>query len=100
MADLQKTTFAQDFPIAVRFGEKAVRDTYDRAFKEWHTNVRYITALTVILNHLIWYFYDKSGGNQDDPMAKLFNELWRKCDDWCCENLKGDDLAYFYRVTD
>ena len=90
-----KTTFWDDFSIAERFGEKAIRDTYKRAFNEWKSNTEYITELTLILNWKIWRYNEK-----DEALAKLYNELWEKTDAWCSENLKGDDLAYFYRTLD
>ena len=32
------TSFWEDFSIADKFGIKAVKDTYNRAFKEWKCN--------------------------------------------------------------
>ena len=46
-----KTTFWDDFTIAEAYGESAVKDTYNRAFKEWKTNVEYITEFVMVLNH-------------------------------------------------
>ena len=39
MPDFDYKGFMQDFMIADRFGEAAVRDTYKRAFREWKDNV-------------------------------------------------------------
>ena len=90
-----KTTFFQDFSIADRFGLSAVEDTYKRAFEEWKSNVVYITELVIVLNHKIWQHYQKN-----DDLAKLYNKLWMECDEWCANNLKGDDIKYYYRTTD
>jgi hypothetical protein len=90
-----KTTFYQDFSIADRFGAGAVRDTYERAFGEWKNNVEYVTELTMALN---WKIFEHYGHN--DELAELYDELWKKTDKWCVENLKGEDLSYFYRTTD
>ena len=38
----ESTTFWTDFSIADRFGIKAVKDTFERAFKEWKSNARYL----------------------------------------------------------
>jgi hypothetical protein len=91
-----KTTFRQDFTIADKFGINAIKDTFNRAFKEWKHNVEYITEFTIILNWKLWEHYDK--GNLD--YAKLYEKLWLKADNWCFENLKGDDLKYFITVRD
>lgn len=49
----------------------------------------------MVLNHKIWQYYEK---NSD--IADLYNSLWEKADQYALENLKGDELNYFIRVTD
>lgn len=90
------STFPSDFTIADKFGEKGIRDTFNRAFNEWKSNYVYLTELVISLNWKIWEHYEK--GNQE--IAKVYNELWEKADNYACENLKGEELSFFYRVTD
>jgi hypothetical protein len=90
------TTFYKDFSIAEKFGTQAIIDTFDRAFVEWHKDYKYLTELVMVLNWKIWEHYEK--GNQE--IAKVYNELWEKADNYACENLKGEELSFFYRVTD
>lgn len=90
------TTFWMDFSIADRFGIAAVKDTYRRAFKEWKSNVKYLTELVMVLNHKIWQHYE--AGHED--LAEVYNTLWMTADNWAVENLKGEDLTYYYTVTD
>jgi hypothetical protein len=90
-----KTTFWSDFSIADAFGNNAIKDTYKRAFEEWKENVEYLTELVMVLNWKIWQFYEKQ-----PSLAEIYNALWMKADAYACQNLKGDDLAYFYRTTD
>lgn len=90
-----KTTFFNDFTIADAFGIEAVKDTYKRAFAEWKDNVEYITELTIVLNHKIWQHCETN-----EPLARVYDKLWRELDTWCCKNLKGKDLEYFYQTTD
>ena len=90
-----KTTFWQDFSIADVFGEDAIKDTYNRAFNEWKSNVEYLTELVLILNWKIWFWHEK-----DEERAKLYDKLWKEADQWCMDNLKDDDLAYYLRTTD
>lgn len=91
-----KTTFWQDFHIADHFGERAIRDTFKRAFEEWKSNVEYLTELVMVLNWKLWQHYDR--GNE--RFAKVYDELWRKADHYAVKNLKGKDLTYFLEVTD
>lgn len=90
-----KTTFWEDFSIADRFGVDAIKDTYNRSFDSWKDNVVYITELALVLNHKIWYWYEKN-----DELSRLYNDLWIELNDWCLDNLKGKDAEYYYKVTD
>lgn len=90
------TTFAMDFTIADVFGIDAVKDTFERAFAEWKGDYRYLTELVMVLNWKIWEHYEK--GNE--PLARIYNDLWLKADSYAWENLKGEELDYFFRTTD
>ena len=90
-----KTTFWTDFSVADKFGVEAIVDTFNRAFDEWHTNHVYLTELVMVLNHKIWQWYEKN-----DTIARVYNKLWRKADEWAQENLHSEELNYFYDVTD
>ena len=90
-----KTTFWEDFSIADRFGITAIKDTYKRAFEEWKSDYIYLTELVMVMNHKIWQWYER-----DEDKANLYNDLWEQTDAYACENLKGDELRYFYETTD
>lgn len=90
-----KTTFWEDFSIADVFGIDAVKDTYNRAFKGWKDNYEYLTELVMVLNWKIWQHYEKN-----EPLARVYNDLWQQADLYAVENLKGEELEYFYRTTD
>lgn len=85
-----------DFTIADRFGKSAVLDTYKRAFNEWKENYEYLTELVMVLNHKIWQWWES--GNK--AMAAVYDKLWREADEYAVNNLKDDELTYFYKVTD
>lgn len=90
-----KTTFYSDFSIADYFGVKAVKDTYKRAFNEWKHNYAYLTELVMVLNWKIWEHYENNVN-----LVKIYNELWQEADEYACNNLKGEELSYFYHTTD
>ena len=89
------STFWKDFSIADAFGTDAVSDTFKRVFTEWHSDYKMFTELVLVLNHKIWYWHEKNF-----KLAKLYNLLWERMDLWAQENLKGNELDYYYRTTD
>ena len=89
------TTFYQDFSIADAFGVSAIKDTYNRAFKEWKSDYKYLTELIMVLN---WKIFEHHKRN--DEYADLYQDLWDKSDEWACENLDGEALDYYLRTTD
>lgn len=89
------TTFWEDFSIADAFGAEAVQDTFDRAFSEWKSQYKYLTEMTIVLNHKIGLWYGKN-----DELFKLYDKLWKQADQYACNTLQGEELSYYYRVTD
>lgn len=89
------TTFMRDFDIADMCGEKAIKDTFKRAFDEWKENYVFLTELVISLNLHIWKWYEKN-----EAIARLYNDLWEQADAYACGNLKGEELSFFYKVTD
>ena len=87
--------FMSDFRIADRFGADAIRDTFNRAFREWKTNVRYFASLVMTLNHQIWNWYGKN-----DDYGRLYDELWHKADEWGCSHFTGEDAEYYFNFLD
>ena len=96
MEGLVSNTFWMDFTIADRCGVNAIKDTFNRAFKEWKGDYQMLTALVVTLNHKIWEHYE----HHNDDLAKLYDSLWRQAEDYALTNLKDDELQYYYDVTD
>ena len=90
-----KTTFYTDFSIADNFGLSAIEDTYKRCFHNWKSDVVYLTELVMALNWKIWEHF-----NHNDDYANLYQKLYEKADRYARDNLKGDDLMYYYRTTD
>ena len=92
---IPQTTFWDDFTIAEAFGLDAIRDTYDKAFNEWKTNHIYLTELAMVLNWKCWHWVHYS-----DEISLLYSELFYKTDDYAWDNLKGEELEYYYHITD
>lgn len=90
------TTFYEDFSIADNFGLAAIKDTYMRGFETAKfMGYKELTEFVMALNWKIWEHH-----GHNDVFAKLYNDLWVKADLYAAKNLKGEELAYFYRTTD
>ena len=89
-------TWVIDFKIANTFGENSVKDTYNRAFKEWKDNVVAMKELTFCLNSMSWEFY--YSGNEN--MMKLYANLYQECYDKCLDHFKGDELHEYLEFLD
>ena len=89
------TIFWSDFSMAEQFGIEAVKGTYKRAFEEWNGDYKFLTEVVRVLNHKIWQWYEKN-----DELARVYNALWEEADNYGCENLKGEELDYFYETLD
>lgn len=90
-----KTTFWQDFSIADAFGIEAVKDTYKQAFKAWKSDYIYLTELILVLNHKVWQHHEFN-----EPLARVYNDLWIEADIYAYENLQGEELTYYFEMTD
>lgn len=90
------TTFWQDFSIADRFGPSAVRDTFDRAFREWRSDYLYLTDLVAVLNHKMWQHH--AAGHE--VMTSLYQRLYCEAESYGSDHLRGEELEYFWRVLD
>ena len=91
----QITTFYMDFGLAEPFGKSAILDTYKRGLEYAKTDYKVLTELVMVLNWKIWEHYENN-----NKLAEIYNDLWRKADNYAMNNLKGDELKYFFRTTD
>lgn len=87
------TTYWDDFSIAECFGKNAILDTYKRAL--YNKDYKMLTELCMVLNHKIWFLYETN-----EALARVYDELWKKCDNYLMKNLKGQELEYYIRTTD
>ena len=99
------TTFWDDFTIAdsLKHGQiAAIKDTYKRAFGEWKTDYKYLTELVMVLNHKIWQWYDgeKWENGKSTDIARVYSKLWEEARDYAETHLTGEEMDYYWRITD
>lgn len=91
-----ESTFYADFSVADVYGEKAIQDTFNRAFNGWKSNCKMFTELTAMLNHKLWYWHDCG----ITEYGELYDKLWKKADAYGCDTFKGEEAQYWFAVLD
>lgn len=97
--DRESTTFYNDFKIAEPFGLGAVKDTFNRAFKEWSRNAKYLVELTAVVNHLCWEHYRK--GNEE--LSEYYGNCYHKGYDAMFDSsspFTKEEMAFMFKVID
>jgi len=92
----RKTTFFADLSIAECYGVKGVKDTYRQVMRSWGKNLDFMCEWVVCLNQKIWQHHDTN----NYILAKVYDELWRKADDYCRNHFKGEELSKYYAYID
>lgn len=91
-----QTTFYEDFSIADRFGISAIKGTYRNGLKTAKSiGYKYLTEFVMALN---WKIYEHYKSNP--ILASVYNDLWEAAEEIARTTLQGDELMYYYRVTD
>lgn len=90
-----ETTFFMDFHIAEVFGTEAVKDTFNRAFQAYKNNYIYLTELAIVMSNqsIVWYEKNKE-------LSKLYTDYYYMVDEYCLTNLKGEELNFYFKITD
>lgn len=88
------TTFKEDFKIAEAFGQSAIKETYKRA-KTLLDDVVYLTELSLTMNNRLWAL-----AQVNEPMARLYEDLWYETKNIAAKLKTKEDKNYFYKMTD
>ena len=91
----RKTTFFSDISMAEWYGESAILDTYNNVMNVWKDDINFMCEWVIALNQKIWQHH-----KSNPKLAELYDILWRKADNFCCENFKGEELTIYYNYTD
>lgn len=107
-----KYTFYHDFSIAdfceVYLRDRnAVKKTYNAVVSSWGKNIKAMTEIAMVLNHKSWAFssnvdsqYLGISKERGLEFSQLYVDLYYKADEFIRKNFKGEDLSYYYMVTD
>lgn len=90
-----KTTFWEDFRQQSDLAFQLFRTRSIVLSKSGKEDYEFLTELVLVLNHKIWQYHEKR-----PEFAELYNTLWEQTDQYAMENLKDEELSYFFDVTD
>ena len=62
--------------------------------KDWKHNYKYLTELVMVLNHKIAQHH-----RTFPELANLYHQLFEQAELYALENLKGEELQYYYDTT-
>jgi hypothetical protein len=91
----RKTTFYSDLSIAEWYGSNGIKDTYNIVMESWGEDLEFMCEWVIALNQKIWQLY-----KTNPELAKTYDELWRKADEYCMGKFKGDDLIKYLNYVD
>jgi len=97
-------TFPADFAIGDWYGEKDVRETYNRIKKSWLGSVEAWTEVVISLNILSWCNDQliKQGIEDRERWIRLYSELYYQAKEDFYNKYSNDEKAldYFFEMTD
>ena len=89
------STFFTDFRIAEEGGIDAVTETFNIAFKGWKHNYVYLTELAIVMSNNSIAHYESN-----KELSETYTKLYYRVDQYCMNNLKGEELSFYIRTTD
>ena len=95
-----ETTFWGDLKVAIPFGIKAIKDTYNRALytvKMIDKDYKIFTELVMALNHLSWQMHDIGNYTLSDLFADLYYKAEKEFYKTFSENKEA--CRFFYKIT-
>lgn len=93
------TTFTGDFDVAERFGAQAVQDTFERAYKEWKYDIRYLANLAMAANRKAWESHEKG----DEGLTAIYSDAYHQCVYRAYAEearFSAAEKKYFFEITD
>lgn len=89
------TNYWQKLYSAARQGADAVKRLATGLFDSAKHSYKHLTELVLVLNHLCWKFAESN-----DTLGRLFASLYHTANDYARANLTGEELEYYFRITD
>lgn len=100
MVDFSKLKFDlwHKFTVAECKGTKGVKEYFKKVFEELKEkkDVERLTELVLVTNWKSWDHYDMF----HTQMSEVYSQLYYRAHGWCCSHFKGQDMDYYFGMTD
>jgi len=91
------TLYWQRFSIAEEHGKPEIRAVYKEIFNEAKDDYKLLTELVMVLNHKAWQHCESLDNTK---FCKIYTELYNTANEYAHSHLKGEEMDYFFDVTD
>ena len=93
------TNFWDDFTIADKSGEWAIKETADKLFNKYKDNYKYLTELVMVINHKSWE-HATNNVKLSIAYSNLYYEYDNKVYTMLEKNGDQNAIAYYFRTLD
>lgn len=87
--------FWLEFTLAEKFGVDGIKSTFKKIFKAYRNNYVDLTELVLVLN-----CKNREHHQENVRFAKLYNKLYEDANDYAIQNLKHEQLDYYFKNID
>jgi len=91
------TNYFDLYSIADNKNAASVRALFKTNFEEAKQDYVLLTELVMVLNHKLWYWYEK---NPESPMVSTYDKLYNKANEYALTHLNDEEIRYFSSITD
>ena len=89
------TAFMYYFSDAEKYGPEAVKDVFNKAFKELKKDVASFSEFARTISIKAWAW-----SGTDNELAYVYESLWEKADNYAMTHFKGTDLKYYMEMVE
>lgn len=91
------TTFWEDFSVAEKGGIVAINKTFNVAFNEWKTNIKYIAELELVMGHKAEFFASYLRNNK---LKEIYYDYYKHLNNSQIEEIYSSYIDKFYEIHD
>ena len=92
-----KTKLYDCYSIADKKNQKTLEELFKVTFAVAKTDYEYLIELVMVLKYRLWYWHTN---RPESPYVSTYATYYNKVSEWAAENLEGEELRYYFSVSD